>query len=333
MILFRIALFLVLGFGSLSMSNAQSDRPPIAIAEARSSAFPLAIYRDIKANDLHQILVNSFLESNFSLIEKTKDADGSTTFQFAFPIDNTSQSGRVVFGFKVDGTVVNNKCMNCFLRWGRVLNEKAIGKLPWMTQYDLSSRLYPAIDQSYASIKSKSQNYLDSKYGFVYKNMWSGERNQWVDSNVYVNVKLPDLKQALVRAFTEAGFVLLRDSQPAANASDAALVFSFPIDSDKPEGVVYAIRLASQFDADGLCFPCEAHASYDPYQTLPPAGLSAMTNRLTLASRLESGLNSAYDRIKASTERYLRPRTQFTPPPKFVPPGSTRPLLLSPVVT
>lgn len=334
----RIAVFpvlvLALGLGGLSVSSAQPVAKRMAAVETSAPhAMPVAIYRDIRARDLNQLLVDSFSESNFSLLAAKKDADGATAYQFAYPVDKTGKSDGVMFEFKVDGTVVNGKCMNCFLRWGQIRNENDIAKLPWMAQYDLRGRLYPDIDRAYAAIKSKSGNYLDPQHGFDYKPMWSGERNRPGYDNAYVKVKLPDLKRELVRAFTESGFVLLRDSHPGADASDSVLAFSFPVDGDKPAGVVYSIQVASQFDADGFCYPCETKPVYDPYQALPPAGLSAMPGRLTLASRFEAGLDSAYEKTGASTQRYLRPGTRFIRPPKPVPPGSTRPPRNPPVVT
>lgn len=306
----------------------------MAAVETRAPhVFPLAIYRDIRVQDLNRLLIDSFSESNFSLRSAKKDADGITDYQFSYPIDKNSKSGGVIFGFKVDGTVVNGKCMNCFLRWGQIQNESDMANLPWMARYDLDSRLYPDIDQAYASIKKKSANYLDPQRGFDYKPLWSGERNRPGYDNSYVNVKLPDLKRELVRAFTDSGFILVRDSNPAADAPDSVLAFSFPIDSGKPAGVVYSIQVASQFDAEGLCHPCETRPDYDPYQPLPPAGLAAMPGRLTLASRFDAGLNGAYDQVKVSTERYLRPGTQFIRPPKSAPPGSSRPPSWPPVVT
>ena len=294
---------------------------------------PVAIYRDISVRDLNRLLIDSFSESSFSLVAAKKDADGGTAFQFSYPMDKNGKSGTVIFEFKVDGTVVNGKCKNCFLRWGRIQNEGDIAKLPWMAQYDLNSRLYPDIDRAYASIKNKSGNYLDPQHGFDYKTLWSGERNRPAYDNSYVNIKLPDLKREVARAFTDSGFILVRDSNPAADAADSVLAFSFPIDGDKPAGVVYSIQFANQFDADGLCHPCETKPLYDPYQALPAAGLAAMPGRLTLASRFEAAFNSAYDQARASTERYLRPRTQFVRPPKPVPPGSSRPPSHPPVVT
>lgn len=324
----RIAVFLalILGLGCFSISSSQPvAKPVVTISPWVPHAFPVAIYRNIRADHLNQMLVDSFSEFNFSLLAKRKDADDSTVFQFSYPMDKNGKSGTVIFEFKVDGTVVKNKCMNCFLRRGRILNERDMGKLPWMAQYDLSSRLYPDIDQAYASIKSKSRDYLDPQHGFDYKNMWSGERNRPGYDNSYVKVKLPDLKREVARAFTDSGFILLRDSNPAADAADSVLAFSFPIDADSPNGVVYSIQFASQFDADGFCYPCETVRLYDPYQTLQPAGLSAMSGRLTLASRFESGLNGAYEKTRASTERYLRPGTQYIRPPKSASLGSVRP--------
>jgi len=330
----RLAVFLVLGLGCLSISSGQPVAKRMAAVDTMSPhAFPVAIYRNIKAQDLNRLLVDSFSESNFSLLAARKDAEGATAFEFAYPLDKSGKPGKVIFEFKVDGTVVNNTCMNCFLRWGGIRNERDLANLPWMAQYDLKSRLYPDIDRAYASIKNKSGIYLDPQHGFDYKNMWSGEHNRSPYDNSYVKVILPDLKRELVRAFTDSGFTLLRDSNLAADAPESVLAFAFPVDSGKPEGVVYAIRLASQFDADGLCYPCEARPEYDPYQPLPPAGLSAMPGRLTLASRFEAALSSAYNQSSAATQRYLRPGTQFIRPPKSAPPGSARPPPLPVVVT
>jgi hypothetical protein len=322
----RIAVFLVLGLGCLSISGAQPVAKRIAAVETRTPhAFPVAIYRNIRVQDLNRLLIDSFTESKFSLLAAKKDADGITAYQFSYPMEKNGKSASVVFAFKVDGTVVNGKCMNCFLRWGKIQNEKDIANLPWMAQYDLSSRLYPDIDQAYRLVKTKSRDYLDPQHGFDYKNMWSGERNRPGYDNSYAKVTLPDLKREVARAFTDSGFILLRDSNPAADASDSVLAFSYPIASDKPDGVAYAIRVSSQFDADGLCHPCETTPLYNPYQILPPAGFSAMSSRLTLASRFESSLNSAYEKTKASTERYLRPGTQYIQPPKSASLGSAPP--------
>lgn len=78
----------------------------------------MAIYRNIKVDDLNRMLVDSFLESNFSLLAAKKDDDGITAFQFSYPIYKDGKFESVVFEFKVDGTVVKNKCMDCFLRRG-----------------------------------------------------------------------------------------------------------------------------------------------------------------------------------------------------------------------
>ncbi|OOG44607.1 hypothetical protein [Polaromonas sp. A23] len=322
--LFCLALGLVFAFPS----NSQSGPYPIVARTVSGNVFPIAIYRNIPVDQLNKLLIDSFSEFNFSLRAAKKDADGVMEFEFSYPVDRDGTSGSVIFKFKVDGTVVNRKCMNCFLRMGRLQDEKEIGKLSWMAQYELSSRLYPDIDRSYLAIKNKSQAYLDRQHGFDYRNIWDGERNRFAYGNVYVGIKLPDLKREISRALTDSGFILLRDSNSVVDATDSTLTFSFPIDSGKPEGAVYAIQFANQFDVGGLCYPCEAMQMYDPHQTLPPLGLSAMSGRLTLASRFESGLDRAYDQIKASTERYLRPRTQFVRPPKLAPLGTPRPRIM-----
>ena len=332
-ILVKTLFCLALGWLSAFPSNSQPGPYPIASRKAASNAFPIAIYRNIPVDQLNRLLIDSFSEFNFSLLAAKKDADGVMGYEFSYPIDKDGASGSVVFKFKVDGTVVNRKCVNCFLRWGQLQDETVTGKLPWMVQYELSSKLYPDIDRSYLSVKNKSQAYLDLQHGFDYRNMWDGERNRLAYSNAYVGIKLPDLKQEISRAMTGSGFVLLRDSNSAADAPDSTLTFSFPIDSGKPEGAVYAIRFANQFDAGGGCYPCEAVQVYDPHQTLPPLGLSAISGRLTLASRFESGLGRAYDQIMASTARHLRPRTQFVRPPTLAPLGTPRPPMRPMVVT
>lgn len=326
-----LALGLMLALSSLS--NGQPVPYAITARGASWSALPIAIYGNIDSAHLKRLLIDSFSDSNFSLLSEKKDADGVMAFEFAYPVDKDGKSGNVIFKFSVDGTFVNKKCGNCFLRAGHLQDEQAIGKLPWMTQYELSSRLYPDIDRAYLAVKNKSQAYLDRQHGFDYKNLWQGERNRFLHGNAYVNIKLPDLKQEISRALTDSGFVLVRDSNSASNAADATLTFSYPIDSGKPNGAVYAIRFANQFDVDGHCYPCEAIQDFDPHQTLPSLGLTAIPGRLTLASRFESSLDRAYDQIKASTERYLRPRTQFARPPKSAPLGTPRPLMRPPVVT
>jgi len=323
----KISLCLGWGLGFALASHGQSVPYSTAARKAASQAVPLAIYKNITIPQLNKLLIDSFSAANFSLFA-AKKGGGGTEFEFSYPIEKAGKTGSVLFKFKVDGTVVNGKCMNCFLRWGYLQDEEAIRTLPWMVQYELSSRLYPDIDRAYQLVKNKSQAYLDYPHGFDYKNVWNGERNRTIHSNAYVNIKLPDLKHEMSRALTESGFVALRDSNPEADAPDTTLAFSFPIESGKPEGAIYAIQFANQFDAAGYCYPCEANEAYDPHQTLPALGLAAMPGRLTLSSRFESSLDRAYDRIKASTERYLRPRTQFAKPPKSAPLGTPRPLIM-----
>lgn len=323
-------LCLAMALGLVSLSHSiQADEPSSAKqAMAKpgppSRGLPIAIYKDIKADDLNKLLVESFSESSFSQPAVRKVNEGLTEFEFSYPLDKEGRSGSVGFKFVVDGTVVDGRCMNCFLRTGQWQDAQAIDKLPWMAQYELNSRSQADLEKSYLSLKNKSLAYLERPSEFGYRQPGAGQRIRLAESNSYVGVRLPDLKRDVARALTDAGFVLVRDSNPAANAGDSGLVFSFPIGSGKTDGAVYTIRFTSQFDAEGRCYPCETTQVYDPYQNLP-SGLLAMAGRLTLASRFETGFNSAHDQIKASTERYLRPGTQFVRPSKPLPPGSTRP--------
>lgn len=331
-ILLRVLVCLTLAMGLVSHSSSEYASYPIAAKEIPNPVFPIARYRDIKVDDLRKLLIDSFSEFNFHLIAVKKIPDGLMTFEFSYPIFSDGKPDSVIFTFNVDGAATNKKCANCFLRLGRIENEKALRKLPWITQYDLSSRLYPDIDRSYLSVERKSQAHIDPKHGFDYKKMWDGERNLSPYSNAYVGIKLPELKREIALALTDSGFVQVRDSNPAEDAADSRLTFSFPIDSGNAAGAVYSVQFANQFDADGLCYPCEARQLYDPHQALPPLGLSAMAGRLSLASRFESSLNKANEQIKASTSRYLRPRTQFVQPPKSAPLGSPR-VPIAPVAT
>ena len=328
-----ISFCVALGLGLVSNSNSEISPSPMMVRQVSRNTFPIAIYKNIKVDDLSKLLVDSFSEFNFSLLAAKKNADGIMDFDFSYPIYTDGKPNSIIFRFKVDGTVTSKRCMNCFLRGGWIQDEKSIEKLPWMIRYDLNSRLYPDIDRSYLAVKNKSETYIDRQHGFQYASMRSGEGNRFPFSNSYVNIQLPDLKREIARGFTDSGFVLLRDSNPALDAVVSTMVFSFPIKSGSTSGAVYSVRLENQFDSNGHCYPCEASGGYDPHQTLPPHGLSAMADRLTLASRFESSLNAAYDQIKASTERHLRPKTQFVRPRKYAPLGTPRPPLAPPVVT
>lgn len=327
---YKTAFFLILNLGLIAGTSAQKNEHPIATREIRSHSLPIALYNNIKLDDLNKLVIQSFSEFNFSLLSAENDVDGILKFKFLYPIYKSGKPDNIIFQFKVDGVVANKKCASCSLRWGAIADEKAIGKLPWMVQYDLSSRLYPDMDKAYFSLKSKSNNYIDRQFGFNYKNTWDGERNKFSYNNAYVNVKLPDLKLEITRAFTESGFTVTKDSNAATDAARSVLVFSFPIDTDKPDGVAYAVLFENQFNTDGFCYPCEVSQFYDPHQNLPQMGLSAMSSRLTLASRFESSLDTVYAKLKASTEPYLRSKTQFNRTPKLAPLGSPRPQI-SPV--
>ena len=162
-------------------------------------------------------------------------------------------------------------------------------------------------------------------------------------------MELPDLKTAIIDSYRAAGFTFVNDDQLDAAIGRSELEFSFPLDPDKGAGgVVYKVSLAAQFhdrNASGSgtssksssnssnCYPCEMSEAYDPYQQLPPAGLSGMTNRLSLEPRFAAARTLALERLKAATERYLRPGTLFLTPAKPAALGSPRPTIIPMAVT
>jgi hypothetical protein len=309
-------------------ANGPFAAPPVAARPLRAESLPIAIYRNIGFEELKRLLVGAFTESGFALVDARKVPEALVQLEFRYPAN--AKDARVDWWFKVDGTLAGGKCANCFLRWGRLHGEHTVGDLPWMEQYDFSSRFYPDLDRAYALVRSRSEAFLDPQRGFAYQNTWNGERNRLPYSNSFAGVRLPDLKREIIRAWSDAGFVFLHDSNPAADAPASSLSFEFPIEPGGRQGAAYAIRFSSQFDAAGNCFPCETTASFDPHQPLPSLGLSGVGSRLTLAPRFESSLKDAYDRMQAATQQHLRPRTQFVRPPRTAALGSPRPPPLPP---
>jgi hypothetical protein len=173
---------------------------------------------------------------------------------------------------------------------------------------------------------------MDARFGFHYQDQWRGERNLY--ENSFIGVGLPDLKAVTIASYRAAGFTFVGDDDQKDSAmSRSELVFSCPVDPDQAAGVAYKVMLAGQFNEHGACFPCEMREVYDPYQQLPPAGLSGISNRLSLESRFTAARTLAFDQLKGATERYLRPGTEFFVPPKPAPLGSPRPRPIPPVPT
>jgi hypothetical protein len=150
-------------------------------------------------------------------------------------------------------------------------------------------------------------------------------------SNSYVGVKFSSLERDVIQAYRNAGF-LFSEERVVDNLS-TLLTFSFPITGDGKEGVVYRVYFFTQLTPDGLCTRCNMFESYDPYQKLPQLGVSAIPDRLTLESRFSAARTRAFELLKDSTLRYLRPGTDFVIPPKPVPLGSPIPAPSPPVVT
>lgn len=285
-------------------------------------AFPAAAYRNISVTEFRSMVRKAFEASGFSFSSIDEQKNKSTVIQFE--LSATPKTGLIPKIILSTDEVLDGrkKCNPCFLRYAQVSNAEKIAALPLMMQYDLSTLLVPAIDKAYSNIESSGQKYLDPSFGFNYKPQWKGEQN--VIGNSYTEINLPDLGARIFNAYKNAGFTPIEsDIDPKAPWID--LTFSFPIDPAKDGGAIYKLRIHSQYDADGRCYPCEVIEQYDPYQRLPPAGLSGVLNRATLESRFSTARSAAFENMKIDLERYLRPRSGFTVPIKPAPLGSPRP--------
>lgn len=328
----------VMGLFSLGMLLAghvvaQSGAEPILLhPRATSSALPVATYQKLAVEDFRKLVTSAFEDAGFTLtdVTRTKEGAGRYHFLYAVPVDLEVHRVAVVVGVD-ENADRNRRCASCFLRLTTLEELTALQKLPWLAQYELSSRIFPAIDQAYARIRAQGQSSMDAAFGFNYRNQWQGERN--LLENAFAGIDLPALKAATIEAYRSAGFVFVSDEQTESGLGRSELVFSFPIDPEQPAGVAYKIKLLSQLDARGACVTCEMQEAYDPYQRLPPAGLSGMPARLTLESRFTAARTLAFERLRGATERYLRPRTKFVVPPKPAPLGSPRPAPVPVVVT
>jgi len=284
--------------------------------------FPTAAYRNISVAEFRSTVSNAFQKSGFSLSSVDEQKDKSTVFVFKLDVDPKMGLVPIVLVSADELLDGRKKCNPCFLRSTEVKNGRDFKALPWMTQYDLSALLVPAIDNAYSTMESVGREHADLAFKFNYKRQWEGERNLF--GNAFVGISLPSLRERIVRAYRSAGFIPI-ESEASAEASELALTFSFPVDPAKDGGVVYKVGIYSQYDADGNCHPCEVAEHYDPYQQLPPAGLSGVLSRATLESRFTAARNAAYESMRAELERYLRPRSVFSGPPKRAPLGSPRP--------
>uniref|UniRef100_UPI000D4AC5CF hypothetical protein n=1 Tax=unclassified Variovorax TaxID=663243 RepID=UPI000D4AC5CF len=285
-------------------------------------SFPVAGYRNIGVAEFRSMVTQAFQRSGFSFVALDEQKNRSTVFEFRFDAEPKARLVPTVLVSTDELLDGKKKCNPCFLRFAQVSNAQDIKTLPWMAQYDLSARLVPAIDNAYATIESAGREHLDPAFRFSYKRQWEGERNLF--GNSFVGIGLPALQEQIVRAYRHAGFIPV-ESDAASKAFEPGLKFSFPVEPGKEGGVVYRVRIDSQYDADGRCNPCEVSEHYDPYQKLPPAGLSGVVSRATLESRFTAARDAAYEGMRIDLERYLRPRSVFSVPPKQVPLGSPPP--------
>jgi len=284
--------------------------------------FPVAAYRNISAAEFRSMVSKAFQKAGFSFVAVDEQKNKSTVFEFKLDVDPKMRLVPTVLVSADELLDSRRKCNPCFLRFADFKNAQDFKALPWMTQYGLSALLVPAIDNAYATIQSVGREHLDPSFGFNYKRQWEGEQNLF--GNSFVSISLPSLKESIVRAYRSAGFIPIETETPD-KAFELDLIFSFPVDPAKDSGVVYKVRIHSQYDAEGHCYPCELTEYYDPYQQIPPAGLSGVLSRATLESRFTAARNAAYESMRTDLERYLRPRAVFSVPPKQAPLGSPRP--------
>ena len=284
--------------------------------------FPIAAYQNISVAEFRSMVSKAFQKSGFSFVAVGAQKNKSTVFEFKLDVDPKLRLVPTVLVSADELLDGRGKCNPCFLRFADIKNAQDFKALPWMAQYELSALLVPAIDNAYSTIESVGREHLDPSFRFNYKRQWEGEQNLF--GNSFAGISLSSFKESIVRAYRSAGFIPI-ESEAADKASEFALAFSFPVDPAKDGGVVYKVRIRSQYDAEGHCYPCELTEYYDPYQQLPPAGFSGVLSRATLESRFTAARNAAYENMRIGLERYLRPRSVFSVPPKQAPLGSPRP--------
>ena len=318
------------GLGAL----AQSQTPWSALDlsyRIGTTPLPVAAYRNISDAEFRSMISKAFQKSGFTLVKVAEQKD-KTVFEFKF--DVTSKSGMAPAVLVSTDKIIDGKkkCSPCFLRSTEIKNLQDVRTLPWMAQYDMVALLVPAIDNAYSTMESIGRQHLDPSIGFNYKPQWKGEKNLFADTNSFIGIGLPSLKESITRAYRNAGFVPVESATPA-KEFDSVLSFRFPVDPAKEDGVVYEVGIRNQFDAEGHCYPCEVTEHYNPYQQLPPAGLSGVFSRATLESRFTAARDAAYDNMRSELERYLRPRSAFSALPKVAPLGSPPPRPIPLVVT
>lgn len=318
--------FLLAGLAAFAQSQSALDMG----YKIGRPTYPVAAYRNIGVAEFRSMVSKAFQKSGFSFIAVDEQKNKSTVFEFKFGVDPAVQLVPKVLVSADELLDGRKRCNPCFLRFAEIKNSQDVKALPWMAQYELSALLVPAIDNAYSTIESVGRDHLDPSFKFSYKKQWQGEQNLF--GNSFVGIDLPRLKENIVRAYRSAGFVSI-EGEALPKGSEHALTFSFPVDPAKDGGAVYKVRISSQYDANGHCYPCEVTEQYDPYQKLPPSGLSGALSRATLESRFTAARTAAYENMRTELERYLRPRSVFSVPPKQAPLGSPPPAPTPMVVT
>lgn len=291
---------------------------------------PAAAYQKITVTEFRSMVSKAFQKSGFSLVAVDAQKNKSTIFQFRFDAYPKVEAKPMIFISADELFDERKRCNPCFLRFAEIRNASEFERLPWMTQYELSALLVPAIDNAYATIEASGRGNLDAAWGFNYKRQWAGEQNLF--GNSFTGIESSSLKEAIAGAYRNAGFIPLESLGGIRTPADT-LAFSFPVDPGKDGGAIYMLKFRGQYDADRRCHPCEVIEEYDPYQQLPPAGLSGIVGRATLESRFTAARSAAYDAMRADLDRHLRPGSVFSIPPKQAPLGSPRPPPTPPVVT
>ena len=181
-----------------------------------ADTLPVAAYRGIKVEEFRKMVIGAFENSGFALKSIEATTDGRTYYKFSYPVpvgpvDAPGKNiQKVVVQVRVNENLDKHKrCASCFLRLAELPDLPVLQKLPWMTQYQVSSAIFPAIDRAFAQIRTNGKSAMDASFPFTYQNQWQGERNLY--ENSFVGMDLPDLKAAIIDAYRAAGFTFVND--------------------------------------------------------------------------------------------------------------------------
>lgn len=329
-------------------AKMRAPQNPLDLHPRGSDAVAVAGYQGVKADVWRKQVQSAFEREGFVLKQTRQGPGGSLTDRFEKQVALSQGPRSIALELRTDGQVdAQGRCVTCFLRLADVqgldapprqspselaqgiLTRERLTVLPWLDQYTLSRAIFPAIDQAYADIRAAGQAWQIPSMPFRYEPRWRGDIN--VHQNAYAGQTPAQVKALIVGAWTAAGFVLVKESPMGTDGT--LLEFAFPMSEKSAEGVAYPIRLINQVDAKGLCQTCETQDEFDPHQSLPPAGLAGMRDRLSLQSRFSAARKLAYDKLKAASEGQLRSGSSLLTPPEPAALGSPAPRVLPPAVT